>query len=581
MGVGKKESRDGVSTWPLFYEVPDSSHQLRFWRIHVNTKGSTEHVGGLWVYYRERDVMGCNGLDNALQRSSGSTGCYPVPGYLPSGPGLYLSKRCFQMKALCRLLPETFEEVPIEVMAGFAQAWVTLIENLMDNPDNAELHSTVNNLIFGNGDPVHAYYHPRTAHIFQKALELYLKVRLDRQMSVTRDNQAVGRWKYTIICYRQKIALPELMLSSFLSKTPRAVIGFWSRGIDRKRWLAVAQNESPDDIQDGKIGTNSFSDHCYLWKAAEPIVKYGLENGGIIRGSYGGLTPLVAPGGPIDDVLPPIAQRLGDALGKPVTLAQIWPNGCARRARQLRVSGRQVEQLGLNRAHGMDRPDGEIVIHLGRRWDLKKYRREVRMAGACTRTRRTGIARTEGGPGARSSASLAGATSACRDYYVVGTCFVLVNQPESHCIVVIGHDYTEDGRGAAHVYEGISASAQEAHAAADRTGAGHTGRRASGCGISAIVVTTSSIKEYLATAEVPDLTAAEMKIHIGIPYAQPPIGPLRFQSPQPCNGTVVDATSFKPACLQFSFFGSDDFGLMPWGSSEEPLKSESRVGDWV
>jgi hypothetical protein len=57
---------------------------------------------------------------------------------------------------------------------------------------------------------------------------------------------------------------------------------------------------------------------------AEPIVKYGFENGGIIPESYGGLTPLTrAPGGPIDDVLPPIASRLGDALGKPVTHAQI------------------------------------------------------------------------------------------------------------------------------------------------------------------------------------------------------------------------------------------------------------------
>ncbi|KAJ7706739.1 alpha/beta-hydrolase [Mycena rosella] len=58
---------------------------------------------------------------------------------------------------------------------------------------------------------------------------------------------------------------------------------------------------------------------------------------------------------------------------------------------------------------------------------------------------------------------------------------------------------------------------------------------------------------------------------MGIPYAQPPVGPLRFQYPQPWNGTAVDATFFKPICLQFGFFGSNDFGLMPWGNSEDCL----------
>ncbi|KAJ7453137.1 alpha/beta-hydrolase [Mycena latifolia] len=58
---------------------------------------------------------------------------------------------------------------------------------------------------------------------------------------------------------------------------------------------------------------------------------------------------------------------------------------------------------------------------------------------------------------------------------------------------------------------------------------------------------------------------------MGIPYAQPPVGPLRFQYPQPWNGTAVDATFFKPVCLQYGFFGSNDFGLMPWGNSEDCL----------
>ncbi|KAJ7352027.1 alpha/beta-hydrolase [Mycena albidolilacea] len=58
---------------------------------------------------------------------------------------------------------------------------------------------------------------------------------------------------------------------------------------------------------------------------------------------------------------------------------------------------------------------------------------------------------------------------------------------------------------------------------------------------------------------------------MGIPYAQPPVGPLRFRYPQPWNGRAVDATFFKPVCLQFGPFGSNDLGLMPWGTSEDCL----------
>ncbi|KAJ7940442.1 NADP-dependent oxidoreductase domain-containing protein [Mycena leptocephala] len=61
----------------------------------------------------------------------------------------------------------------------------------------------------------------------------------------------------------------------------------------------------------------------YIWKAAEPIVKYGREYG-IMPASYGGLTPLVrAAGGPVDDVLPSIVDRLVKVLGKPVTPGQV------------------------------------------------------------------------------------------------------------------------------------------------------------------------------------------------------------------------------------------------------------------
>ncbi|KAJ6621489.1 Alpha/Beta hydrolase protein [Mycena sp. CBHHK59/15] len=72
------------------------------------------------------------------------------------------------------------------------------------------------------------------------------------------------------------------------------------------------------------------------------------------------------------------------------------------------------------------------------------------------------------------------------------------------------------------------------------------------------------------------ITADRTRDHLtfrfmGIPYAQPPTGSLRLQNPQPWNGTAVDATFFKPVCLQYGYFGSNDYGLMPWGNSEDCL----------
>ncbi|KAE9404341.1 alpha/beta-hydrolase [Gymnopus androsaceus JB14] len=44
---------------------------------------------------------------------------------------------------------------------------------------------------------------------------------------------------------------------------------------------------------------------------------------------------------------------------------------------------------------------------------------------------------------------------------------------------------------------------------------------------------------------------------MGIPYAAPPTGPLRFQYPEKWNGSQVDATVFKTACLQFGAFADN------------------------
>ncbi|THU95962.1 alpha/beta-hydrolase [Dendrothele bispora CBS 962.96] len=59
---------------------------------------------------------------------------------------------------------------------------------------------------------------------------------------------------------------------------------------------------------------------------------------------------------------------------------------------------------------------------------------------------------------------------------------------------------------------------------------------------------------------------------MGIPFAQPPVGDLRFQQPQKFTGNSdINATGFKPGCLQFGSFQNNDLGLNPWGIDEDCL----------
>ncbi|KAE9405290.1 alpha/beta-hydrolase [Gymnopus androsaceus JB14] len=60
---------------------------------------------------------------------------------------------------------------------------------------------------------------------------------------------------------------------------------------------------------------------------------------------------------------------------------------------------------------------------------------------------------------------------------------------------------------------------------------------------------------------------------MGVPYAAPPTGSLRFKYPEKWNGTYVDATAckFQPACLQLGLFANNDIGINPWGISEDCL----------
>lgn len=61
---------------------------------------------------------------------------------------------------------------------------------------------------------------------------------------------------------------------------------------------------------------------------------------------------------------------------------------------------------------------------------------------------------------------------------------------------------------------------------------------------------------------------------LGIPFAKPPVNDLRFQYAQPPeyqNGSIVDATRYRQACMQVGSFDGNADGLNPWGNSEDCL----------
>ncbi|KZV71090.1 carboxylesterase [Peniophora sp. CONT] len=59
---------------------------------------------------------------------------------------------------------------------------------------------------------------------------------------------------------------------------------------------------------------------------------------------------------------------------------------------------------------------------------------------------------------------------------------------------------------------------------------------------------------------------------MGISYALPPVGERRFALAEKAEeGVEVDATVFRPACLQFGSFAGNSSGLNPWGNDEDCL----------
>ena len=67
---------------------------------------------------------------------------------------------------------------------------------------------------------------------------------------------------------------------------------------------------------------------------------------------------------------------------------------------------------------------------------------------------------------------------------------------------------------------------------------------------------------------------SSIRAFLGIPYAEPPLGSLRFKPPKPPGVRVgeIDATEFGYSCVQFhTEFLSDNYILPTTGESEDCL----------
>jgi para-nitrobenzyl esterase len=112
--------------------------------------------------------------------------------------------------------------------------------------------------------------------------------------------------------------------------------------------------------------------------------------------------------------------------------------------------------------------------------------------------------------------------------------------------------------------------------------------------VSLVVVVQSSGSQDAPKAPVVEIDSGQiagepldgdMVAFRGIPYAAPPVGPLRWRPPQPVEpwDGVRDATEFGPACMQFEFMRnrtpagmSEDCLTVNVWTSEDALKAETK-----
>lgn len=102
------------------------------------------------------------------------------------------------MSVLCPLIPGQLEAVDKKVMIRFAQASVTLVRHLMDNPTDAELNGATATILLWFDGPARNFYHSSAAPIFKEALLLFLDFLMKQNLS--EDDATVESAKQALEC---------------------------------------------------------------------------------------------------------------------------------------------------------------------------------------------------------------------------------------------------------------------------------------------------------------------------------------------------------------------------------------------
>jgi len=193
------------------------------------------------------------------------------------------------------------------------------IDNGITHLDGAQMYNNEDSL----GQGIKASNKPRS--------ELFIVTKLKPGL----EGQTV---KQTLEESLQKLGLDHVDLFLIHSPTPenqeegrlkelwKQMEGVHKDGLAKSIGVSNFRVEDLKEILDGAEivpAVNQIELHPYVWKTAEPIVNFGKEHG-IVTASYGGQTPIVrAPGGPIDEVLSGIRERLEKTRGQPVTSGQV------------------------------------------------------------------------------------------------------------------------------------------------------------------------------------------------------------------------------------------------------------------